>query len=73
MLRANPPVDPFPPIVEPADLGVLSGLSRHLSGGDRMPPGLRQFRYRSRNKVSTSIDRSYAASASYLAQVAGSR
>ena len=43
------------------------------TGGDRMPPGLRQFRYRSRNKVSTSIDRSYAASANYLAQVTGSR
>ena len=43
------------------------------TGGDRMPPGLRQFRYRSRNKVSSSIDRSYAASADYLAQVAGSR
>ena len=40
------------------------------TGGDRLPPGLRQFRYRGRNKVSTSIDRSYAASADYLAQVA---
>ena len=39
MLRANPPVDPFPPIVEPADPGVLSGLSRHLSGGDKPPAG----------------------------------
>jgi NTE family protein len=43
------------------------------TGGDRVPPGLRQFRYRSRNKVSSSIDRSYAASADYLAQVAESR
>ncbi len=43
------------------------------TGGDRLPPGLRQFRYRGRNKVSTSIDRSYAASAEYLAQVAGRR
>jgi len=43
------------------------------TGGDRLPPGLGQFRYRSRSGVSTSIDRSYAASATYLAQVAGSR
>jgi NTE family protein len=43
------------------------------TGGDQLPPGLRQFRYRSRSRVSTSIDRSYAASATYLAQVAGSR
>jgi NTE family protein len=42
------------------------------TGGDRLPPGLGQFRYRSRSRVSTSIDRSYAASATYLAQVAGS-
>jgi NTE family protein len=38
------------------------------TGGDQLPPGLRQFRYRDRNKVSTSIERSYAASASYLAE-----
>jgi NTE family protein len=43
------------------------------TGGDRLPPGMRQFRYRGQNKVSSSIDRSYAASADYLAQVAGSR
>jgi NTE family protein len=43
------------------------------TGGERLSPGLRQFRYRSRSRVSTSIDRSYAASATYLAQVAGSR
>jgi NTE family protein len=43
------------------------------TGGERLPPGLQQFRYRSRSRVSTSIDRSYAASATYLAQVAGSR
>ena len=57
----------------------MSSIPAHVrvhvlpTGGDRMPPGLRQFRYRSRNKVSTSIDRSYAASANYLAQVTGSR
>jgi NTE family protein len=38
------------------------------TGSDQLPPGLGQFRYRSRNKVSKSIDRSYAASARYLAQ-----
>ena len=38
------------------------------TGGDQLPPGLGQFRYRGRNKVSKSIDRSYAASARYLAQ-----
>jgi NTE family protein len=43
------------------------------TGGERLPPGLRQFRYRERNRVSTSIDRSYVASANYLAQLAGSR
>jgi NTE family protein len=43
------------------------------TGGDRLPPGMGQFHYREKNKVSISIDRSYAASASYLAQVAGSR
>jgi NTE family protein len=43
------------------------------TGGDQLPPGLRQFRYSDRNKVSSSIDRSYEASANYLAQVAGSR
>ncbi len=43
------------------------------TGGDRLPPGLRQFRYRDKNGVGTSIDRSYAASARYLAQVAESR
>jgi hypothetical protein len=43
------------------------------TGGERLPPGARQFRYRGRNRVSSSIDRSYAASADYLARVAGSR
>ncbi|WP_300609956.1 patatin-like phospholipase family protein [Trebonia sp.] len=42
------------------------------TGGDQLPPGLRQFRYRSRKTVSTSIDRSYAASANYLARQGGS-
>lgn len=41
------------------------------TGGDQLSPGLGQFRYRSRNRVSNSIDRSYAASARYLAQVTG--
>jgi len=52
-----------------------SGVRVHVlpTGGDRVPPGLGQFRYRGQNKVSMSIDRSYAASASYLAQVAGRR
>jgi NTE family protein len=39
------------------------------TGGEGLPPGLGQFRYRDKNKVSNSIDRSYAASASYLSQV----
>jgi NTE family protein len=43
------------------------------TGGDQVPPGLGQFRYRGRNKVSSSIERSYAASARYLAQVTGGR
>ena len=43
------------------------------TGGDQPPPGLRQFRYRGRNGVSGSIERSYAASARYLAEVAGGR
>src|ERR1700758_2751155 len=42
-----------------------AGVTVHVlpSGGDPGPPGLSQFRYRGRNKVSSSIDRSYAASA----------
>jgi NTE family protein len=43
------------------------------TGGERPAPGLRQFRYRGRIQVSSSIDRSYAAAASYLAQAAGRR
>jgi NTE family protein len=52
-----------------------SGVQVHVlpTGGDQLPPGLRQFRYRSRNGVSASIERSYAASARYLAEVAGGR
>ena len=47
------------------------GVRVHVlpTGGDQIPPGLRQFRYRGRNRVSGSIERSYAASARYLAQV----
>jgi NTE family protein len=36
------------------------------TGGDRLPPGRAQFRYRDRSRVSQSIERAYAASASYL-------
>ncbi len=43
------------------------------TGGDALPPGMQQFRYRGKKRVGTSIDRSYAASAEYLAQVAESR
>jgi NTE family protein len=52
---------------------VPEGIQVHVlpTGGERLPPGLGQFRYRGKNKVSTSIDRAYAASARYLAQVTG--
>src|SRR6266566_4600654 len=40
------------------------------AGGDRRPPDLSQFRYRDRSKVGLSIERAYAASASYLAALA---
>ena len=40
------------------------------TGGDRPAPGLQQFRYRDREKVGISIERAYAASASYLAATA---
>jgi NTE family protein len=40
------------------------------TGGDRLPPGRAQFRYRDRSKVGLSIERAYAASASYLATLA---
>src|SRR6201996_3951282 len=42
------------------------------SGGQRLPPGMRQFRYRDRNQVNNSIDRSYAAAADYLATITAS-
>jgi NTE family protein len=53
---------------------IPPGVRVHVlpSGGQRPAPGLRQFRYRDRNQVSNSIDRSYAAAASYLAEVAAS-
>jgi NTE family protein len=41
--------------------------------GERAQPGLHQFRYRGRGQVSSGIERSYQASASYLAQLAGRR
>ena len=51
------------------------GVQVHVlpTGGERLPPGLRQFRYRGRNQVSSSIDCSYAAAAGYLSQAAGRR
>jgi NTE family protein len=39
------------------------------TGGDRLPPGMSQFRYRDRAKVGQSIERAYAASTSYLAKL----
>jgi NTE family protein len=48
------------------------GVRVHVlpTGGDQLPPGPAQFRYRGKNKVSESIDRSYEASADYLAELA---
>jgi NTE family protein len=48
------------------------GVRVHVlpTGGDRVSPGLSQFRYRDKTKVGLSIDRAYAASASYLAALA---
>jgi len=40
------------------------------TGGDRLAPGLSQFRYRDKAKVGQSIERAYTASASYLAELA---
>ena len=40
------------------------------TGGDRLPPGLKQFRYRDRARVGLSIERAYTASATYLAELA---
>jgi NTE family protein len=49
------------------------GVRVHVlpAGGDRLPPGLSQFRYRDRSKVGLSVERAYQASASYLATLAG--
>ncbi len=41
------------------------------AGGDRAAPDLAQLRYRDKTKVGDSIERAYAASASYLAGLAG--
>jgi hypothetical protein len=51
------------------------GVRVHVlpTGGEQLAPGLRQFRYRGRKQVSSSMERSYAASASYLAQVGEAR
>jgi len=40
------------------------------AGGDRPAPGRSQFRYRDRSRVGQSIERAYAASAGYLAELA---
>jgi NTE family protein len=52
-----------------------AGVRVHVlpTGGDQLPPGLGQFRYRGKKMVSSGIDRAYAASASYLAQVSDRR
>jgi NTE family protein len=39
------------------------------AGADRRPPDLSQLRYRDKTKVGASIERAYAASASYLAEL----
>jgi NTE family protein len=39
------------------------------TGGDRLPPGAAQFRYRDKNRVGQSIDRAYAASVRFLADL----
>jgi NTE family protein len=51
------------------------GVQVHVlpTGGEPQQPGLRQFRYRGKNQVRNSIERSFAASAGYLAQEAGRR
>jgi NTE family protein len=48
------------------------GVRVHVlpTGGDRLPPGLSQFRYRDRTRVGQSIERAYTASATYLAALA---
>jgi len=51
----------------------MSSLPDHVrvhvlpTGGDPLPPGMSQFRYRDRARVGQSIERAYTASASYLA------
>jgi NTE family protein len=40
------------------------------TGGDRLPPGRAQFRYRDQSRVSQFIERAYTASASYLSALA---
>src|ERR1700691_1729831 len=54
---------------------IPPGVSVHVlpTGSEPPAPGLRQFRYRDKNKVSNSIERSYTAAASYLAQGSDSR
>jgi NTE family protein len=49
-----------------------SDVSVHIlpTGGDALPSGLSQFRYRDRAKVKQSIERAHTASASYLAALA---
>ena len=42
------------------------------TGGDRLPSGRAQFRYRDQTRVGLSIDRAYTATASYLAAMARS-
>jgi NTE family protein len=48
---------------------IPPGVQVHVlpTGGQRLPPGMRQFRYRDRNQVNNSIDRAYGAAADYLA------
>jgi NTE family protein len=41
------------------------------TGGDRLPSGMAQFRYRDKNRVGQGIERAYAASASYLSALTG--
>ena len=48
---------------------IPDGVQVHVlpTGTEAVAPGLRQFRYRDKNKVSNSIERSYTAAANYLA------
>jgi NTE family protein len=49
---------------------IPPGVSVHVlpTGAEPPTPGLRQFSYRDKNKVRNSIERSYTAAATYLAQ-----